>query len=145
MIPEKYRNILFLPHYESQTRPKMDRIDRAAQFSPFAALVGYDAIIDETNRLTEEQFDYGDDDKAALDRKLAFLGEHISEQPEITVTYFVADKKKDGGAYTTEKKKVKRIDYTLRTIFFTDKTSLPLATVADFDGEFFNELNSSWE
>ena len=139
MIPEKYRAILYLPHYQSKTRPKMDRIDRAAQFSPFSALVGYEDIIEETNRLTEQEIDYGEESKIILDRKLAAIERNVAAQPEISVTYFIADKKKEGGVYKTEKKKVKRIDYTLRIIHFTDKTSLPFRIISDFDGEIFDE------
>lgn len=139
MINEKYRSILYAPHYQSPTRPKMDRVDRAAQFSPFAALVGYDDIIDETNRLTEEEIDFGDDDKAVLDRKLAVLESCIPMRPEISVTYFVPDDKKDGGVYKTEKKVVKRIDYTLRVIHFTDKTKLSINDISDFGGEIFTD------
>ena len=53
--PHRYDDILYLPHHVSPTRPKMLRLDRAAQFAPFAALTGYEAVIDETARRAEEK------------------------------------------------------------------------------------------
>ena len=143
MIPEKYKQIIDLPYRGSVSRPKMGRVDRAAQFSPFSALVGYDDIIDETNRFTEEQFDFGEEDKKLLDEKLRLICEHEKDRPEITVTYFVPDEKKEGGAYRTEKKTVKRVDATRKVILFADKTELPLQLIADFGGEFFDALSDA--
>ncbi len=142
MIPEKYKQIIDLPYRGSVSRPKMDRIDRAAQFSPFSALVGYDDIIDETNRFTEERFDFGEEDKKLLDEKLRLICEREKERPEIAVTYFIPDEKKEGGAYHTETKTVKRVDVTRRVVLFTDKTELPLNLIADFGGEFFDALSN---
>ena len=138
MIPEKYKQIIDLPYHGSVSRPKMDRVDRAAQFSPFSALVGYDDIIDETNRFTEEQFDFGEEDKKLLDEKLRLICEHEKERPVISVTYFIPDEKKEGGAYCTETKTVKRVDTTRKMILFVDKTELSLQLIADFGGEFFD-------
>ncbi len=139
MIPEKYINIIDMPHHQSPTRPKMDRVNRAAQFSPFAALVGYDDLIDETNRTTEEMIDFGEDDKKILDEKLRIISEHEKEHPVVTVTYFTEDKRKEGGSYTTETKTVKRVDFVRRTILFTDKTELPLHSITDFSGEIIEK------
>ena len=140
MIPEKYKQIINITYRGSVTRPKMDRVDRAAQFSPFSALVGYDDIIDETNRFTEEQFDFGEEDKKLLDEKLRLICEHEKERPTVSVTYFIPDEKKEGGAYRTETKTVKRVDATRKMILFTDKTELSLQSIADFGGEFFDVL-----
>ena len=48
-----YDDILLLPHHQSKRHPQMPRIDRAAQFAPFAALSGYETAIRETRRLSE--------------------------------------------------------------------------------------------
>ena len=133
MIPEKYKRIIDLDYRGSKTHPKMDRINRAAQFSPFAALVGYYEILDETNRRTVMQEDFGEDDRSELDRKLALLIEKEKDNPRITVTYFVPDEKKEGGRYVTETKNLKRVDTTMRKMLFTDKTSLPLDAILSFD------------
>lgn len=105
-----YEDIINLPHHISKTRPQMSMIDRAAQFSPFAALTGYDAAIQETGRLTDEKIDLGEEAKTVLDRKQRYLSDMISVQPEITVTYFLPDERKSGGTYLSVTGKLKRID-----------------------------------
>ncbi len=133
MIPEKYKRIIDLDYRGSDTRPKMDRVNRAAQFSPFAALVGYYDILDETNRQTVLKEDFGEDDRADLDRKLTLLIEKEKERPLITVTYFVPDERKEGGKYVTETKNLKRVDTTMRKMIFADRTSLPLDVILSFE------------
>jgi len=96
-----YDDIINHPHYVSKTRPQMSMLDRAAQFSPFAALTGYDAAIKETRRLTTDKLELDDDTKTLLNMKQAYLMEIINEQPEITVSYFLPDSKKAGGEYVT--------------------------------------------
>ena len=105
-----YEDIINLPHHVSKTRPQMSMLDRAAQFSPFAALTGYDAAIKETGRLTDEKIELDEDTKAALDMKQAYLIEMIDEQPEITIIYFLPDARKVGGAYVTVTGNLKRFD-----------------------------------
>ena len=94
----QYDDIIHLPHHVSKTRPQMSMLDRAAQFSPFAALTGYEDAIQETGRLTDERMELSDEDRELLDRKWHYLQEIISDRPEITVTYFVPDEKKAGGS-----------------------------------------------
>ncbi len=105
--------------------------DRAAQFSPFAALTGYDDAIDETARLTGRKLELGEEAKEVLDRKLQYLGSIISDQPEISVTYFVPDEKKDGGEYVTVSGKLKRIDEYGRVLVLTDGDKIGLDEVID--------------
>ena len=99
--PNPYADIIDLPHHVSKRHPQMPMEKRAAQFSLFAAMVGHDAAIRETARLTEEQLELTEDAKAIIDGKLQMIQEHIKEQPEVTVTYFQPDEKKSGGAYVT--------------------------------------------
>lgn len=132
-----YSDIINLPHHVSATRPQMSMIDRAAQFSPFAALTGYDAAIKETGRLTDEKVEMDEDTKAALDIKQAYLKEMIDEQPEITVTYFLPDTKKFGGAYVTVTGNLKRFDEYERLLILTDGKKIPMDDIADIDSELF--------
>ena len=81
----QYDDIIHLPHHVSKTRPQMSMLDRAAQFSPFAALTGYEDAIQETGRLTDERMELSDEDRELLDRKWHYLQEIISDRPEITV------------------------------------------------------------
>lgn len=115
-----YDDIIHLPHHVSKTRPQMPMADRAAQFSPFAALTGHEAAIRETGRLTEEKIALDEDVRAELDREQASLMERIDEQPEISVTYFRPDAKKSGGAYVTVTGRLKRFDEHERVLILTD-------------------------
>jgi len=105
-----YDDIINLPHHVSVTRPHMTAVDRAAQFSPFAALTGYDAAIRETARLTDERVELDEYIKDALNKRLQIIAERMKEQPEITITYFQPDTKKSGGANITDTGTVKKID-----------------------------------
>lgn len=89
-----YDDIIQLPHPTSAKHPRMPLADRAAQFSPFAALSGHSAALAETARLTDRQIELSDDDKAVLDQKQRILLEHIKEHPEIMVTWFQPDEKR---------------------------------------------------
>ncbi len=132
-----YDDIIHLPHHVSKTRPQMSMQDRAAQFSPFAALTGYDAAILETGRLTEEKSELGEETQAILDRKQRYLAEIIDTKPEITVTYFVPDEKKSGGAYSTVTGFLKRIDEYERVLMLTDGRKIQLDAVLDIESDMF--------
>ena len=97
---EVYADIIDLPHHEPKTRMRMPRSNRAASFSPFAALSGYDDAVKETARLTDRQIEIGEDTKIALNERLRIAMEQIENHPVITVTYFMADSRKNGGACT---------------------------------------------
>ena len=94
-MTRKYDDILHLPHPTSKKHPRMPISDRAAIFSPFAALTGHAAAIQETARLTDQKIELDEDTKAELDRRQAILLEHIAEQPEVTITWFCPDEKKE--------------------------------------------------
>lgn len=137
---DNYNDIINLPHHVSSKRPQMPMIDRAAQFSPFAALTGYDDAISETGRLTDEKIDLSEEEKEVLDRKQQFLLEKIDERPALTVTYFVPDAKKSGGAYVTKSGNLKKIDAIERWMQLTDGTKIPLDDVADIESELLRDL-----
>lgn len=135
-----YDDIIHLPHHVSKTRPQMSMQDRAAQFSPFAALTGYDAAILETGRLTEDKLELGEETQAILDRKQRYLAEIIDTKPEITVTYFVPDEKKSGGAYSTVTGFLKRIDEYERVLMLTDGRKIQLDAVLDIESDEFENV-----
>ena len=132
----KYDDILHLPHPTSAKHPRMPVSERAAMFSPFAALSGHAGAIVETARLTDRRMELDEDTWAELDRRQAALLEHIAEQPEVTVTWFQPDERKDGGSYVTVTGRLKRIDPVERVMTLQDGTSIPLEDVA--------ELESGW-
>ena len=124
-----YEDIIHLPHLTSKNHPRMSIHDRAAQFSPFAALTGHTAAIAETARLTDR--------KMELDRRQAILLEHIDQRPEVTVTWFQPDERKDGGAYVTTAGRLKKIDQVARILVLTDGTHIPLDDVAALESGCF--------
>ena len=127
----RYDDIINLPHHVSKTRPQMSMHDRAAQFSPFAALTGYDDAVEETARLTDEQYELSEDARNKLDEQLRLIADRIDEQPEIEVTYFVHDVLKEGGAYVTARGLVRRIDEYAREIVFADGTRIGLNAISE--------------
>ena len=135
-----YEDIINLPHHVSKTRPQMSMLDRAAQFSPFAALTGYDVAIKETGRLTDEKIELDEDTKAALDMKQAYLIEMIDEQPEITIIYFLPDARKVGGAYVTVTGNLKRFDEYERLLILTNGKKIPMDDIADIESDLFKGM-----
>jgi len=115
-----YADIIHLPHHKAPNRPHMSLYDRAAQFSPFAALTGFDGVIAETGRLTDRKIELSESEKILLDQKLTLIDDVIQDKhhPEITVVYFVPDYLKDGGEYEEYTGKVRHIDKVERTVVF---------------------------
>ncbi len=136
-----YDDIINLPHHVSATRPRMAAIDRAAQFSPFAALTGYDAAIKETTRLTDERIELDEYRKDALRERLQITAARIQEHPEIEITFFQPDAKKDGGTYVTVVNSVKKIDEYQRVVVMADGTVIPIDHIISMEGEIFEILN----
>ena len=132
-----YDDIIDLPHHTSPNRRPMSNVERGAQFSPFAALTGYEAAVTETARLTDVKTDLTEERKAAIDMKLQMIVDHIDEMPQVTLTYFLPDPKKEGGAYVRVCGRVREIDgYELR-IVFTDKTVVPIEQIQDVESVLF--------
>lgn len=134
-----YDDILHLPHPTSKRHPRMPIVDRAAQFSPFAALTGHGAAIEETARVTDRRIELDEDAKEQLDQTLQLLLERIDEQPEITVTWFSPDKKKAGGQYHTATGKLKRIDSREGRLTLTDGNQIPLEDLLEIRSESFQD------
>ncbi len=121
-----YDDIIDLPHHVSETHPPMSRADRAAQFSPFAALTGYDAAVRETDRVTERRIELDEGVKAELNARLNCILEHLPEHPQVSITYFVPDEKKSGGAYRTVTGAVRKLDSFAKTLTLVDGTVVPM-------------------
>ena len=139
-MTKKYDDIINLPRHVSKTRPQMLIIDRAAQFSPFAALTGHDAAVKETARLTEERVELDEYMKEALNHKLLIIADQIKDYPKISITYFLADEKKDGGAYVTSTGKVKKIDLNKGILIMTDEIEIPIDEIINIEGEIFEGI-----
>lgn len=126
-----YADILDLPHHTSPTRPRMSMADRAAQFSPFAALTGHDDAIRETARLTDSRVFLDAGEIASLDERLRHIATHLEDAPEVSITYFQPDGRKTGGAYRTVTGAVEEIDEYARLVLLADKTSIPIDDILD--------------
>ena len=124
----KYDDIIRLSRPVSR-RVKMSDYDRAAQFSPFAALTGFDAAIEETGRLTDQRIELDEDGKQLLDEQMRSVLEVIGTQPKVTITWFQYDERKAGGAYVSTTGHVKKIDTYTGRILFTDGGTIPLGEV----------------
>ena len=132
-MAEKYEDIIHRSRPVSARHLPMSGYDRAAQFSPFAALTGYDGVIEETARLTEREVTLDVGAEAELDEKLRRIRETIHLRPEVTVTYFQPDSRKSGGAYVTVTGRVKKIDEYAQSLCFADGTAIPIGQICKIE------------
>ena len=116
-----YDDIINLPHYEPKHHPRMSMWNRAAQFAPFA----------ESGRLTDDWVGLSESGNEELNRKMELLLSKLSEQPHVTIEYFVSDEHKDGGSYQSYTGNVKRIDEYEKCIEFTDGKRVPLDAIRE--------------
>ncbi len=126
-----YDDILHLPHHRSEKHPPMSMRERAAQFSSFRALTGYEDAIGETVRLTDERIERSEEEQQHLDAILQNLERRLPEKPLITVTYFQPDPRKSGGTYLRRTAPLRAIDRPNSRLIFTDKSELPLSDIFD--------------
>lgn len=138
-----YEDILHLIHHVSKTRPRMPMSDRAAQFSPFAALTGYDDAIRETGRLTEQKIELDEETLEKLDERFQILQEHLCEQLEVRFTYFKPDGRKEGGTYLTVSGVVRKIKLYEREILLQDGTIIPVDDILKMENPIFPEIETS--
>lgn len=129
----KYEDMLYMPHKVSSTRPQMEVSVRAAQFSPFAALTGYEAAIEETKRLTEAFVELDESRKEELNKKLQVLMEQAEEKQTAVITYFKPDKRKEGGEYIEVIGKLKKVNFYEQCLVMEDETIIPLAHIYEIE------------
>lgn len=127
MEEHKYADIIHLGRPVSARRAPMPEAERAAQFSPFAALVGFEGMITETGRLTQTFVELTEDAWQEIDRELCRLAEHIREHPRVRLTWFCPDGKKAGGAYLETVDRVKKLDRD--GIWLSDGTRIPMGHI----------------
>lgn len=137
MPDSKYDAILHLPHHVSEKHPPIPMEERAAQFSPYAALTGFGAVINETRRLTDPRQILSEETLAQLNRQYQLLLEHLPERPEITVTFFQPDGRKDGGAYLTLTGRVKKVAAYEQRLGLEDGSVIAMENIMAMDGELF--------
>lgn len=141
MKSNKYADIIEMPHHISEKHPHMSLYDRAAQFSPFAALTGHDAAIKETARLTSDRIELDESEKSLINEKLLQIQIRLNEtvvqtaesiqntagMPTVELTYFQPDLLKEGGEYVSMQGLVKKIDIYRRVIILSDASEIQKA------------------
>ena len=135
-----YEDIVDLPHHVSRKHPQPTMADRAARFAPFAAITGYEEMVLEEARITDDRIELDENSKAALNEKLNMILEFIDEQSEVSITYFEPDKRKAGGAYVTVTGTVKRIDEYEHLVIMTDGKKINIDDIYNLQGELFYSL-----
>lgn len=139
----KYDDIINLPHHISKTRPQMSMHDRAAQFSAFAALSGYDDTVKETARLTNSKMELTEEETAELNLKIQILKEYADTRPFVFVEYFIPDKKKSGGSYVTVTGNFRRIDEYAGNMILTSREEIHLSDIYSIEGDVFDIIERS--
>ena len=135
-----YEDIVHLPPHISDKYPQPSMMERAARFAPFAAISGYEEMVLEEARTTEKRACLDDDALVLLNEKLTMIQEFIDEAPEITITYFKPDVKKDGGSYFNVTDKVKYIDEYNRTILMSSGAVIRIEDIHNINGKIFYQL-----
>lgn len=137
-MKNEYEDIINLPNHRSNKYTHMSKLDRAAQFSPFMALTGYESVISEAARLTDKRIKLDEYIKENLNKKLCKIKECIEEKPELVITYFQKDKKKCGGAYITINGYVNKINEFEGLIIMQDETKILVDDILEISCELFN-------
>jgi len=135
-----YEDIVNLPPHISKKHPQPSMMDRAARFAPFAAITGYEEMVLEEARVTEERIDLDEGALALLNEKLNMIQEFLDEEPEVTITYFEPDKKKSGGAYVNITGIVKRIDEYEHFVIMTDGKKIRIEDIYAIGSDLFYSL-----
>jgi hypothetical protein len=140
MKENSYDDILQQPYPIPLRRPRMSSADRAAQFSPFAALTGHEAAIRETARVTEAREELEEDEIQALNERLQWLQEHLNQRVTVQITYFVPDEAKAGGSYVTVSGVVRKIDGYEKILLLENGTRVPLEQLRELESSLFDTL-----
>ncbi len=150
---EVYADIIDIPHWEPNSKhPRMSLHDRAAQFAPFAALVGYDEMVDEEARLTDRQIEPGEEQLNLLNQQLNVINDATAggNRPKVTIIYFIPDEHKAGGRYATATARVKRIDTVARKIILQTQNqpdtpeTIPFDRILSLQGDLVDSQDDSY-
>ena len=134
----KYDDIINLPHHESTKHPKMPALDRAAQFLPFAALTGHDAAVRETARLTDNKMELDEIRKEELNEYLQLIRTQLMQKSQVSITYFVPDTKKEGGAYFTITGTIRKIEEIRHQVIMENGTVIPMNNIYEIESTVFD-------
>ena len=139
---DKYKDIINLPHHVSQNHKPMDKINRAAQFAPFAALVGYEEAIKEKGRTVDKKIILTNEEKEKISNILSYINLNIKNEIKVSITYFIKDKKKSGGKYITITSNIKSVDLINRFIKLVSNQKILIDDIYDLKSELFININN---
>lgn len=134
-MTHRYEDILYIPWPLPGKRARMNVEDRAAQFAPFAALTGYDAVIQETARLTQGPVFLTEESREELNRELAAIAESIAQQPKVRLSVYMEDARKEGGAFCEVEGKVKKLDLYEGGLILSDGREIPFFRICRIERE----------
>lgn len=137
-MSNRYDDIIHLPRHVSPTRRRMTPVERGAQFSPFAALVGFDAAVQETGRLTQSRIHLGEDSYQVINDRLRLLWEE-GKPHSVTVTWFCPDEYKSGGEYITKTARVYKVDPVRQSLVLEGDTEIFMEEIIALEGALFEE------
>ena len=126
----KYDDIINIPRWNPKSHPRMSEYDRAAQFAPFAALTGYDAMVSETARLTDAKADLDEEQMLALNETLSVIVGRLNEHPAVCITWFRKDTRKKGGEYVKTEGSVRNVDLPNRLLVLKEGARISLDDIA---------------
>lgn len=129
MINDNYEDIINLPHHVSSRHPQMTIMNRAAQFAPFAALSGHSAALEESARITDSP-KQDETITGILNEKMHLLMQHIESHPTVTIDYFVADGRKEGGTYKSVTAALRKIDDIERIVYLDNGEIIPFDSIS---------------
>ena len=139
MASHRYDDILHLPRPVSSRHAPMSLLDRGAQFAPFAALVGYESVLEESARLTDAERFLEEDSKELLNRRLRYIADHMDAVGEVSFLCYIPDRQKSGGSYQSFVGAVKKIDLYRRTVWLEDSREIDMDSVCSVEGNWEEE------
>ena len=122
----KYQDILYLARPVSKVHQPMSKPNRAAQFSPFAALTGYEDAVQETARLTTDKITLSEDQIQIINSVLNEISQYLPDSPYVQITYFEPDKRKQGGSYQQISGTIKKIDDVYGMVIMKGNIRIPV-------------------
>ncbi len=138
-MSNKYDDMLHMPHHVSARHLPMSSSERAAQFSPFAALSGYEAALDESARVTQQRIELDEQEKERINKALVVIKKNIAARPMLHITHFVPDELKCGGTYTETMAAVKRVDEYGCFLVLTDGKRIALDDIINIEGDILKK------
>ena len=137
---KNYDDILNFRYTGSEYHARMPREARAAQFAPFAAMVGHDEVIAEVRRLTDKRIELDEEAIRELDERLRYLDSIRESSPEVSITYFKPDERKAGGAYLTVSGSLSMISKDTKTVILSSGVSVPIEEIVDVSSPLFDRI-----